>query len=311
MRLERSTVIVSTIVACSVAAAILILGQIYPALFYSPGGLSKDHRRIKNCWSCHEKWYGVQNSSCVSCHDKKPGLHVKDGVGSCADCHIEHKRGKGKRQRKIVFSYNHKTGSNNDKCLRCHTEPKDKLHGNISDGCFMCHKNYKKWTHMVFNHKAIDTKHMESCSLCHQNVKKGFHKYISSKKCADCHRNSTEKAFRFNHNDVSVTYQKKCNICHKSPGGTFHRSVGLNCADCHKSYSWLKTNFKHTFPINHGKRRKKMSCLSCHPKNNFRGYSCFSCHSARSIRGEHREEGVKNLNNCVRCHRRGREEEHD
>jgi hypothetical protein len=40
-------------------------------------------------------------------------------------------------------------------------------------------------------------------------------------------------------------------------------------------------------------------------------YTCYGCHehSRSEVESEHREEGIGNLSNCVRCHPTGREEE--
>ena len=49
----------------------------------------------------------------------------------------------------------------------------------------------------------------------------------------------------------------------------------------------------------------KVQCSTCHTKNNYSTYTCYGCHehTPDRIRAEHREEGIRDLDNCVRCHR--------
>jgi hypothetical protein len=49
-----------------------------------------------------------------------------------------------------------------------------------------------------------------------------------------------------------------------------------------------------------------VACTSCHiTASNFSKFTCFNCHEhqeADLIR-EHLEEGIRNIENCVACHR--------
>jgi hypothetical protein len=44
--------------------------------------------------------------------------------------------------------------------------------------------------------------------------------------------------------------------------------------------------------------------VSCHAGNNFKTHTCTSCHAHEKSRmiEEHLEEGIRNIDNCVRCH---------
>jgi hypothetical protein len=45
--------------------------------------------------------------------------------------------------------------------------------------------------------------------------------------------------------------------------------------------------------------------------NDYASYTCYGCHehSRSKIRAEHIEEGIRNYENCVECHRSGDEDE--
>ena len=51
----------------------------------------------------------------------------------------------------------------------------------------------------------------------------------------------------------------------------------------------------------------KVACVTCHVNNVYTRYTCFGCHEHQpaEIRARHAEEGIRNIDNCVRCHRGG------
>ncbi|EWS58946.1 hypothetical protein Y695_04654 [Hydrogenophaga sp. T4] len=58
-------------------------------------------------------------------------------------------------------------------------------------------------------------------------------------------------------------------------------------------------------------RDHNASCETCH-KNpaDYRQYTCYGCHehTLANVREEHEEEGIRNFDNCVKCHRSADEE---
>ena len=72
-------------------------------------------------------------------------------------------------------------------------------------------------------------------------------------------------------------------------------------------------DFDHEFPLDHGSRGRASECSVCHQDapRSYRTYTCYGCHehSPARVAAEHREEGVRNLDDCVRCHATGREHE--
>jgi hypothetical protein len=52
-------------------------------------------------------------------------------------------------------------------------------------------------------------------------------------------------------------------------------------------------------------------CVTCHVRNNYKNYTCYGCHehSPSNIRREHIKEGIRDFNNCVKCHRSADEDD--
>ena len=51
--------------------------------------------------------------------------------------------------------------------------------------------------------------------------------------------------------------------------------------------------------------RPRGPCETCHKNNDYSRYTCYGCHehSQAKIRAEHVEEGIRDFENCVECHR--------
>ena len=45
--------------------------------------------------------------------------------------------------------------------------------------------------------------------------------------------------------------------------------------------------------------------MTCHTGNDYSRYTCYGCHehTPAKIRSEHQEEGIRDFENCVECHR--------
>lgn len=46
-------------------------------------------------------------------------------------------------------------------------------------------------------------------------------------------------------------------------------------------------------------------CVTCHKGGVYSTYTCYGCHehTPAKIRAEHEEEGIRDFENCVECHR--------
>ncbi len=49
---------------------------------------------------------------------------------------------------------------------------------------------------------------------------------------------------------------------------------------------------------------------TCHVGNDYKRYTCYGCHehTPAKVRAEHEEEGIRDFENCVKCHRSGDKE---
>ena len=84
--------------------------------------------------------------------------------------------------------------------------------------------------------------------------------------------------------------------------------AGQACSACHSTTAWRPGRYDgpHTFPMDHGEQNN--ACADCHIQPNLTQWTCYTCHERGEIENEHREEGIADFNDCLRCHADGREE---
>ncbi len=286
-------------------------------------------------------------NGCLDCHDGKEtigkkfdhnqtgfqlaGVHA--GAG-CAACHA------GARSLADLRD-------TSQDCYACHAKD-DEHNGQFGTRCAACH-NPEDWEQVAFDHAAsafpLTGKHQNAdCETCHQDgIFKGTPQDCASchsqddkhngqfgPDCAACHTTTGWEAASFDHtlasfaltgahiqvecaqchtNQVFQGTPTACSACHADP--EYHRDLfGSNCENCHNTGAWVPAAYDepHRFPINHGDSRN--SCQVCHPTM-LSAYTCYGCHehTQANIAGEHREEGISDFNDCVRCHATGQKEE--
>jgi hypothetical protein len=83
-----------------------------------------------------------------------------------------------------------------------------------------------------------------------------------------------------------------------------HKQITGNCGQCHTQKKWTPATFEHDkyFVLD---RDHNASCVTCHVRNDYSRYTCYGCHehTPANIRREHVEEGIRDFDNCVECHR--------
>lgn len=256
------------------------------------------------CGDCHEGGhYAWDPARCAACHrDADPAFargHVEAWGDDCRACHDGRDR--------FGAAFDHAAtsfplrGEHVDagcvachpgarraadvaaapgRCVGCHRD--DDVHaGRLGDDCARCHEA-TGWQPATFDHAttrfALD----------------GAHARVP---CADCHARGRYEGT-----------PRECVACHRAPAD--HRGVfGDDCAACHDTTRWEGARFDHRFPLDHGARRP-VPCATCHPAS-YRAYTCYGCHehTPAKIEREHREEGIRDYADCVRCHPTGREDE--
>jgi hypothetical protein len=190
---------------------------------------------------------------------------------------------------------------------------------------------------LIPGHRALDTNcfachapmrgaSSERCTACHQAADIGlrtttgrpiakpltstpFHQKLVSLDCVACHSDHAgvsryRPQGRFSHALLQPGVREQCQSCHTAPADAMHRQVQGNCSQCHSQERWVPASFDHAklFPLDGD---HLASCATCHPRNDYSRYTCYGCHehTPANIRGEHIEEGIRDFDNCVACHR--------
>jgi hypothetical protein len=272
------------------------------------------HRDVE-CQACHKsKTYLGTPQTCAACH-AEPVVHKGKFGTECAQCHT-------------TSTWKSTSGMNLAKGTFSHDSTSFPLTGkHASADCKSCHVNN------VFRGTA------KSCASCHAEPQ--VHKGKFGTECVSCHTTATWKNAggalagvkeNFNHelaafkltgkhktvdcaachvNDVFKGTAQTCAKCHAEP--QVHKGkFGAECAQCHSTETWKGAKFKHTFPLDHGRRGRVIECAICHDKpNDIKAYTCYGCHEhqeARIVR-KHPKLNAMQLQNCVKCHPTGRENE--
>jgi hypothetical protein len=142
-----------------------------------------------------------------------------------------------------------------------------------------------------------------------------FHQQLIEEDCVACHSDHKGvQAFRpkdqFSHQLIKPPLIEECNSCHANPGDALHQKIVGNCSTCHSIERWTPATFDHDEYFRFD-RQHRTECETCHINNDYNKYTCYGCHehSRSKIREEHIEEGIRNYEICVDCHRSGDEHE--
>jgi hypothetical protein len=257
--------------------------------------LTGKHQQLE-CQDCHAGGVFVGTpQDCAACHDTDDAHNGELGQ-NCAACHTtESWQDATFDHAQSAFTL---TGAHiRAACEDCHT---DKIFKGTPDTCIACHAGDDEHQGQFGTDCAAchTTENWENASFDHSLstfALTGAHIRVE---CTDCHTNQVFKGT-----------PSACSACHADPG--YHAGLfGSDCESCHNTGAWVPASFDrtHRFPINHGEGGN--SCQVCHPSS-LSNYTCYGCHehTQANIASEHREEGISDFNNCVRCHPTGREEE--
>jgi hypothetical protein len=251
------------------------------------------------CQDCHiDNLYAGTPQECFTCHAEQDA-HGGEFGGLCGECHSTTTwQGAELDHSLTAFPL---TGAHLEvTCQQCHI---DNLYAGTPQECFGCHKE----------DDAHTGEYGESCGECHGTVSwlgaefdhsqtafplTGAHLQAT---CQGCHVDS-----------LFAGTPQVCAACHTDPD--YH--LGLfaeSCDRCHTTQAWSPAIYDllHTFPINHGESGMS-ACQTCHPTS-LSVYTCYECHehSPAEIQSEHREEGISDFQDCMRCHPTGQEEEYE
>lgn len=328
--------------AALAVGSVLVAARTSGGAIFSPGPLSasgdsarlggvRSHAELESrCSACHAGLDAAppMRDRCLHCHtDIQPELTdsstlhgAMEGGRRCLSCHTEHRGRSGSLtlaadpavHDRLGFSLaGHRTTTAGAAftCRDCHRGGSFRQ---AEEGCAGCHREEEP--RFVTAHVAAFG---EQCLDCHDGVDRygrnafshdttgmpltGGHRRIG---CGECHAGARTPA------DFSRA-TADCASCHRKDDR--HRGAfGADCAACHGTTSWEGARIRHSFPLDHGEGGR-IACRTCHPDApNYKTYSCYGCHehSRDRVLRQHQEEGVpRDLDNCVRCHRSGREHE--
>ncbi len=172
----------------------------------------------------------------------------------------------------------------------------------------------------------------EKCLSCHEQTKIGlytvdgneiksgqkrirFHRYLGKDTCISCHTEHKgkiplEPITGFSHEILTNEDLQDCVSCHEKPTTAIHQKIDQNCRQCHTTDNWEPSKFDHQKYFRFDKHHDEQ-CTSCHIDAIYTEYTCYGCHehSLGEIKKEHVEEGIREFENCVTCHRSGDEDE--
>lgn len=286
-----------------------------------------------DCLACHDgvETYGAAFDHAVT----QFPLEGQHSEAACADCH-----GGARNLADLQAA--------SLDCYACHAD-EDAHNGEFGQDCAACHTPQDwESAQFDHNQTAfpLEGGHIDvTCEACHQdNVYAGTptacyachaaddpHNGEFGQDCAACHTPQDWEAAQFDHNltrfpledghagvecqachrdNVFAGTPTECVACHAEPD--YHLGLfSQTCNECHTTAAWspAQYNSPHTFPINHGERGPS-ECQVCHPAA-LQTYTCYGCHehNQANVEREHLEEGIRDFQDCTRCHPTGQEEE--
>jgi len=157
--------------------------------------------------------------------------------------------------------------------------------------CGSCHSDHGRLIERRFSHALLRPAARGDCATCHAAPANDLHRDLRVS-CNQCHT------------ALPSATLARCESCHAAPTDSFHRQITAACTQCHSPQRWKPSTFNHDrfFLLD---RDHNAPCVTCHTNNDFTRYTCFGCHehTPANIRAEHEEEGIRNFDNCVSCHR--------
>ncbi len=257
----------------------------------------------------HDLLQGVNMKQCTVCH-KGPAdnLHVKNSQ-ECSQCHTPDRWRPANLDHAKYFSFDKDHLAD---CTSCHQNNNYKEYT-----CYGCHNHQQAKVEQEHEKSGINS--YQNCILCHKNGNigeaKGMLKLIRDQHASI--NSATGRGFfqskeqrKPAHGPLNSRSINKCISCHRSPFDNMHQTGNQNCNQCHTTDRWRPATLDHAkyfrFDKHHGP-----DCAACHQNNNYREYTCYRCHehSPGNIEEEHREEGIRNYQDCSACHPSADEDE--
>jgi len=187
-------------------------------------------------------------------------------------------------------------------------------HAAIATDCFACHAPLRgaSAARCVACHTVEDIglRSTQGKPIARKTLKVVFHQDLLEQDCMACHSDHAgpkllQKSRKpFSHALLRAAVREQCQNCHRAPADKLHTKINGSCSQCHTQNAWKPASFDHdkSFALD---RDHNVECVTCHVGNDYSRYTCYGCHehTVPNILREHRDEGIRDLDNCVRCHR--------
>ena len=274
MAVKKRPPILWIVVALNLVVLVALV-FLYPHLMISPGPLVKGHEELAtDCFACHAAWRGAATPRCTECH-------------AVADVGLKTTKGVSIPTRTVKVSFHQEL---------------------IEQDCMACHSDHQgpkltKRSRKPFSHALLKVAVKEQCSTCHAAPKDTIHRDLKAQ-CSQCHDDRAWKPAHFEHRLLEPVVLERCEACHNAPTDRLHRRIQGGCQACHRTEAWKPATFDHDkhFVLD---RDHDAPCDTCHRRSDFTSYTCYGCHehSEAKVRAEHIEEGIRDFQDCVECHR--------
>ncbi len=187
-------------------------------------------------------------------------------------------------------------------------------HAGIASDCFACHAPLRgaSSARCVACHALPDIglRSTQGKPIVRKTLKVPFHQELLEQDCMACHSDHagpklTQKNRKlFSHALLRSTVRDQCQTCHRAPADKLHIRIAGNCSRCHAQSAWKPASIEHDKSF-HLDKHHNVECSTCHVSNDYSRYTCYGCHehTVQNILREHRDEGIRDLDNCVACHR--------
>lgn len=315
----------------------------------------KNHPRPKKV--ANKRVYSKEFSkNCLLCHPQdalmKPKHHgelVKKNEVFCSECHGSHYIGSMKEwKKKAGFS---------EYCLSCHkfdisktlpskeklslkvneAEIKKSVHGKFE--CIVCHDDFSKVNHPIYNYKNKAQYHTEMskiCIKCHtdKQLQKNPAHYALTKtrSCIECHgfhgvkpakvaKTLPENQYCLNCHSRAISMKMKngeilsVQVKESDIANSAHKK--LKCTDCHKEFSTTEHPIRTFNSISDYRAKAKDICNQCHQdavqkydksihamafkQGNTQAPDCIKCHDYHKTVWIKQDKSLS-LSLCVKCH---------
>jgi hypothetical protein len=191
--------------------------------------------------------------------------------------------------------------------------PLIEAHRELTTDCFACHAAFRgsTATKCATCHKLADIGRLTTTGqpITDRKIHVPFHQNLIDQDCVACHSDHRglqvyRAQNKFSHDLLNAATRERCEACHQKPADSLHAKISGNCLQCHQQDRWKPATFAHDkfFQLD---KNHNSECVTCHTGNDFRRYTCYGCHehAPATVQAQHAEEGIRNLDNCVECHR--------